>query len=383
MGFIKDFRSLLLQSCNNTYMNEAIDKYRNCLIPNLIINAGTIGPILPFQDYLNAIRDIREWEASHNDLLSSQIAEDMIASLCGPIGGNANTVNVEILEAKYIHETLKVNYSDYNLSNVNIDAFISIYGVEKYFAATALYSQMRVNGINVSWIDIEARFKNWYIDNIDSGQEYLIAGGFDWSKHSPVSNQLLPSYSGFYGSYPRDENGKLLTKAVNIFGLLNGPIKDVYENSLKPGNTPITNVCALKVSIALNGAGVTIPHIFQDNNSNGSQDPGESSFTIPDDNGLYYFLNAELLINYMLTVFPSPTVTVTATNIDINGATPESSFGTDNGIYGMLPVSATAFGASGHCDIWLPVEGAFPPYNECGAGCHWGYVDVSYFWKLD
>ncbi len=221
------------------------------------------------------------------------------------------------------------------------------------------------------------QFENTYYDNVDSGQEYDLGGGFDWSKHSPVSSQSLPSYNGFYSSYPKDANGKLLTGAANIFGLLSGPIQQIYVDYPN-----IENVCALKVSIALNGAGVNIPHIFQDDNSNGIKDSGEKSITIPDDNGKYYFLNAEMLINYMLTVFPSPTLTVTSTDIT-EGATPESSFGTNSGIYGMLPVNATTFEASGHCDIWLPVAGSSPVYNVCGAGCYWQSVDVAYLWKLN
>jgi Type VI secretion system (T6SS), amidase effector protein 4 len=224
------------------------------------------------------------------------------------------------------------------------------------------------------------QIENWYYDNVDSGLEYTVQGGFDWSKHSPVTLKSLPSYSAFYGAYPKDDDNKLLTGAKTIFGLLNGEIKAVYDQSVLI-NKPIQNVCALKVSIALNGAGITIPHIFQDNNSNGIQEFGEVDFTIPDNNGKYYFLNAELLINYMLEVFPTPTL-VTLSGEDIqNGANPESRFGTNSGIYGMLPIDPDSFDATGHCDIWLPVPGE--SYNECGAACYWEYVNIAYLWKLN
>ncbi len=150
--------------------------------------------------------------------------------------------------------------------------------------------------------DAKDQIENMYYDNVDSGLEYTIQGEFEWSKHSPVSLQSLPSYAAFYGAYPKDDDNKLLTGAENIFGLLNGPIKAVYDQSVLI-NKPLQNVCALKVSIALNGAGITIPHIFQDNNSNGIKDGSDISFTIPDDNGKYYFLNAELLINWFYCKF--------------------------------------------------------------------------------
>ncbi len=59
-----------------------------------------------------------------------------------------------------------------------------------------------------------------------------------------------------------------------------------------------------------------------------------------------------------------------------------TSFGSDKGIYGMLPIDADSFRASGHCDIWWDNPTSKIIYN-CGAGCHWGWADVAYFWKLD
>lgn len=186
---------------------------------------------------------------------------------------------------------------------------------------------------------------NWYFENVDGGTEYSI-GDFDWSKHSPVAAQSLPTFAAYNNVYPQNSDGSLLTGAANIFGLLNGPINQIFVDY--PG---IHNVCALKVSIALNGAGVNIPHIWSDNNSNGIKDSSEQDFTIADNDGNYYFLNAELLISYLLEVFPAPTETVNGSDLN-NGATPQSSFGSDQGIYGMLPVDPSSFGASGHCDIW-------------------------------
>ncbi len=86
-------------------------------------------------------------------------------------------------------------------------------------------------------------------------------------------------------------------------------------------------------------------------------------------------------INYLLEVLPTPTL-VTVSGADIqNGVTRESTFGTNSGIYGMLPINEGTFGASGHCDIWLPVSGK--SYNECGAACYWDKAKFAYLWKLN
>jgi len=365
------------QFCGSPFLDDAL--YNYFLLVESQLSSVYLTSNVSFSSYINSYITIQTFLNSHNnDQISTQIGNHFLnilnSNLSNP--GSGNTLTLEYLNLLYLHETLKSNYPDYNSANVNIDVFIATYGAEKYIAATTLYTKMRMNGMNVSWIDIEARFQNWYIDNIDSGQEYSISGGFDWSKHSPVTSQSLLSYSGFFNAYPK-QNGELLEGAANIFNLLNGPIRDLFDDYPN-----LRNVCALKVSIALNGAGVDIPFIFQDDNSNGIKEVSESSFTIPDDNGNYYFLNAELLIKYMLEVFPTPSVTVNGDDLQ-NGATPETSFGLNNGIYGMLPLDVNYFGASGHCDIWLPKSGSSPVYNECGAGCHWGFVDVAYLWILN
>ncbi|MBK9736518.1 MAG: hypothetical protein IPO92_16785 [Saprospiraceae bacterium] len=56
---------------------------------------------------------------------------------------------------------------------------------------------------------------NWYFEGVDGGTEYSI-GDFDWSKHSPVTAQNLPTFAAYNNSYPQNSNGSLLTGAANI-----------------------------------------------------------------------------------------------------------------------------------------------------------------------
>ncbi|MBL0101916.1 MAG: hypothetical protein IPP49_19265 [Saprospiraceae bacterium] len=115
LGFIKDVRSLLIQSCNNPHLNEAIGKYRNCLIPNLITNAGTIGPTLPFQDYLNAVSEIREWQAEHNnDVPLPRLQKKQLQACVEVVLAVGNALKKEDLEAMYTHENLKLKYAEYS-----------------------------------------------------------------------------------------------------------------------------------------------------------------------------------------------------------------------------------------------------------------------------
>ena len=60
-----------------------------------------------------------------------------------------------------------------------------------------------------------------------------------------------------------------------------------------------------------------------------------------------------------------------------------TSFGSDQSIYGILPIDSASFRASGHCDIWWDNTNNSKIIYNCGAGCHWGWADVAYFWKLD
>ncbi len=220
-------------------------------------------------------------------------------------------------------------------------------------------------------------YYNWTLEHIDSGLDFQ-TGGADWSKHSPMSLQSLPTWNDYNSAYPRNASGKLLIGADNVYNLVGGDVQQLRIEYPTLTNNP----CALKVSIALNGAGVTIPHIWSDNNSNGIKDVNEPNMTYQGADGKYYFVRAEFLINYMLEVFPVPTI---INNQQIkDGLTTGAAFGSDHGIYAMLPIDPVVFQASGHCDIF------FPPSNNlasggCGAGCQWhkNITKFVYLWILN
>jgi hypothetical protein len=194
----------------------------------------------------------------------------------------------------------------------------------------------------------------------------------DWSNHSPITAQSLPSWNDYLNSYPKTGN-KWMTGADNIFNFVGGDVLQLRKDYPSLTNNP----CALKVSIALNGAGVSIPHIWSDNNSNGIQESNEPNMTYVGGDGKYYFVRAEFLIKYMLEVFPDP---MEITNKQIrDGLTPEEAFGTDHGIYAMYPNNPVTFQASGHCDIFN-----YEFKRKCAAGCNWDKTRTKlvYIWKL-
>ena len=223
---------------------------------------------------------------------------------------------------------------------------------------------------------VEQKF-NWYYENTDGGADFGKQGAV-WGNHSSFQSQSLPTYSAFQSALPRTiDKLNWLKGADNIYPLAGGDVYQLRLDDLANGSpNPTDNTCAVKISIALNGSGVVIPHIYSDNNHNGIQDTGEPDITFAGENGLYYFVRAEFLIKYMLEAFPTPII---VPNIDIsNGATPKSSFGTKKGIYAMLPINPSLMaGASGHCDIF---------YDEgCAFGCYWvkEIVQNVYLWELN
>jgi len=156
-------------------------------------------------------------------------------------------------------------------------------------------------------------------------------------------------------------------RADNVFGHVGG---DVWQARLDyPSLT--TNTCALKVSIALNGAGIIIPQI-----TTASGNPG----TLKGADGKYYFLNAKSLNAWMRKTFgTSPTNSnhfhYTAADGGANGENFPSLLSGKKGIYSMI--SNDPSWSSGHADILLG-------NLTCAAGCYFQgpvqYIDV---WVLD
>lgn len=233
----------------------------------------------------------------------------------------------------------------------------------------------------VDYKDCVEQKYNWYYENTDGGVDFGKQGAI-WENHSSFQSQNLPTFINYLNSFLKTSDGYLMKGADNIYPLAGGDVYQLRLDDLANGSpNPTDNTCSVKISIALNGSGVVIPHIYSDNNHNGAQDTGEPNITFAGENGLYYFVRAEFLIKYMLAAFPSPTITISLTDI-INGATPENTFGDFHGIYSMLPQNPSLFEASGHVDIFYTKNDNLHS-KECAFGCHWDAAKIIYLWHLN
>ena len=196
--------------------------------------------------------------------------------------------------------------------------------------------------------------------------EYLGLAGQDWFYDEDFWNdpdlhfdhQELPSWQDFYDAFPKYEDGRYITGSENIYKLVGG---DVWQLKL---NNPddVVNTCALKVSIALNGAGINIPFIETHDGKYG---------TIEGKDGKYYFLNARSLKDWMVLTFGTDETFYKAFSEDDIGSnqTVGELLNHDHGIiFSMFEDS----GASGHADI-------FDGYG-CPFECYFG--KDNHFWKL-
>ena len=128
------------------------------------------------------------------------------------------------------------------------------------------------------------QYENWF-NGESEGQDFLYDANY-WNNPSlSFPQQSLPSWNSFFNSYPRNSSGQWLTGANNVFSFVGG---DVYKARQDYPNAT-NNTCALKVSIALNGAGINIPQITTTNGN-----PG----TLKGADGKYYFLNAKSLVDF-------------------------------------------------------------------------------------
>ncbi len=192
----------------------------------------------------------------------------------------------------------------------------------------------------------------------------------------------MPTLSAFNNGVPRKPNNAgWLYYAENLYPLAGGDVEAEWINDqANGGQNPTDNTCALRISIALNSSGVTIPYIWSDDDSDGIKDSNESDITVEGDNGKYYFLRAEFLVKYCLEVFPTPDIHVERQDV-LNGATPTNSLREVHGLYLMVPFEGSNLGASGHCDFYYysPSLG----YYKTVSGMKWQHIGDLYFWILE
>ena len=217
------------------------------------------------------------------------------------------------------------------------------------------------------------QYQNWF-GNVSLGLDYYYDEDF-WNDPSlTFPSQNLPSWNSFYNAFPRNADGSgWLHGADGVYGLVGGDVLQVRLEDTD--NTFTNNTCALKVSIALNGAGIVIPEIITSTNSDGTINYG----TVKGADGKYYFLNAQSLNKWMkLTFGTSPANTnhyhYTAAQGGVNGENFPALLGNKKGIYSLT--SSDPAWASGHADIFFEML--------CSAGCHYdGPVESIDVWVLD
>ena len=126
------------------------------------------------------------------------------------------------------------------------------------------------------------------------GQDWFYDAGFWENPDLQIPSVEIPKWSDVIAGVPKDPNtGGTLYGAFNIYERVGGPAKDLYDS--KPSD--FGNVCAIKVCMALNAAGVDIPEI-----SNGQYDDVEYG-TVKGADGKNYFLNANSLAMWMRKAF--------------------------------------------------------------------------------
>lgn len=182
--------------------------------------------------------------------------------------------------------------------------------------------------------------------------------------------QNLPTMSSFSAAYPKHKDPQYITP-LQMYTKVGGDVLSMYNS-----NPPkFQNTCALRISVALNGAGINIP-------------AGTDRFKGAD--GKYYFLSAEALLKWMKKTFGTPTGNnhLTGSQGGTNGQNFPALLSGKNGIYIMIPnlpggcptaanPQGTGFCASGHADLLTG--------GVCDGGCYFnakGGVDEIFIWEL-
>jgi Type VI secretion system (T6SS), amidase effector protein 4 len=182
--------------------------------------------------------------------------------------------------------------------------------------------------------------------------------------------QTLPRWDSVYKYYPKKPDGTEMCGS-EVYELIGG---DVLAN--KP---PSENACALRVSLALNYSGITIPNIV------GQTYKGE-------DNKNYFFSSAKLFnfLKKTFTIPPNPTNSIDSLSKSqggIDGVNFPTLLNGKKGIYLMQSSYPRKFGALGHASLW---NNNTCMQHDCGDGltngCYFngaGGVEKIFLWKLN
>ncbi|MBK9255166.1 MAG: hypothetical protein IPM42_06720 [Saprospiraceae bacterium] len=321
------------------------NSYDECVLSALITTfTGTTSSCLNNINFDTKVLFLNWMKSHNNDAISTQVGNTLISEMC--ISGNS--VSLNILEAKYIHETLKVTYPDYNNSNVNINQFIENYGVEKYLELANFYIQHQP----ITWLASLEIVDNWFYGTIE-GSDYFYNSDYWENPNLTFPQQNLPSWNVFQNAYPT------INGADNLYPIVGGAVYQAREDY--PEVTQ--NTCALKVSIALNNSNVIIPNI-----------PGETLVGL---DGKYYFLNVLALKKWMEKTFKVYPETSKHKKFKLPEDSPLNGdkFNMKKGIYIMIPSNAVNFGAKGHSDIFNGLK--------CGYHCFFKDAKEINLWILE
>ena len=197
---------------------------------------------------------------------------------------------------------------------------------------------------DVTW----EKIKNWFMGTPE-GQDGEYDAAFWENPNLTFKKQNLPTYNDYYNGMARFADGKLMTGADNVYGLVGGAVHQARIND----PTRTANTCALKVSIALNIAGVIIPSL-----------PGKTLEGSGEFAGKYFFLNARSLNSWMRETFgTNPATTTTPSNENhrsytaadggLNGADFPDKLKGINAIYSMITTEEYNKESltSGHSDL--------------------------------
>ncbi len=199
---------------------------------------------------------------------------------------------------------------------------------------------------DVTW----AQFENWFLIP-NEGKDGDYDSEFWEDPNLTFQQQQLPSWNDFNSAYLRNQDGTCMTGADNVYGYIGG---EVWETRLQyPNDTE--NTCALKVSRALNYSGIMIPQLLK---------PNGLKLTVKGADGKYYFLNAKALYSWMKKTFGTPNLHLNTVQGGAYGQNFSQHLTPNKGIYIMLPINPSLFGASGHCDIFDGIN--------CGNSCYFG-----------
>jgi len=195
-----------------------------------------------------------------------------------------------------------------------------------------------------------------------TGQDWYYDEDFWEQADLTFPHQALPTWKIFNDSFPKNYDGSWMYGADSVYALAGGDVEQVRLNDTE-GRT--NNTCALKVSIALNKAGINIPSIITSTNTDGTTNYG----TIQGGDGSYYFLNAKSLNRFLEITFGTDDPDNTNDNYS-HLSTIECNSLMEKGIL----ISIVTGSISGHADLY---DGSNCSTQHCLCD------GDNNFWKLD